>query len=124
MEPVGLSSQITTALTAKKIHVRPAYELARKNQPVELKPVDVEVFEFRLLEIAGPIARFVIECSSGTYIRSLVHEMGEKLGVGAHLTEISRNAVGEFSLDQAFKLEELPEAARNGKFESCVINLE
>src|SRR5258706_4717080 len=121
---VGLFSQMPPAFSAKKIHGSPAYELARKNQPVELKPVDVEVFEFRLLEIAGPISRFVFECPPGTYIRSLDHEMGEKLGVGAHLTEISRNAVGEFSLDQAFKLEELAEAARNGKFESCVIKLE
>jgi len=123
-ERVGLFSQMPPAFSAKKIHGRPAYELARKNQPVELKPVEVEVFEFRLLEIDGPMARFVIECSSGTYVRSLAHEMGEKLGVGAHLTEISRTAVGEFSLDQAIKLEELAEAARNGKFESCVIKLE
>jgi len=50
--------------------------------------------------------------------------MGEKLGCGAHLTEICRTAVGEFSLEQAFKLEELAEAARNGKFQDCVIRLE
>jgi tRNA pseudouridine55 synthase len=123
-ERVGLFSQMPPAFSAKKIHGRPAYELARKNQPVELKPVEVEVFEFRLIEIEGPIARFVIECSSGTYIRSLAHEMGEKLGCGAHLAEICRTAVGEFSLDQAFKLEELAAAARNGKFEACVVKLE
>ena len=86
---------------------RPAYELARKKQPVELKSVDVELFEFKLNQIEGSIARFVIECSSGTYIRSLAHEMGQKLGCGAHLAEIERTAVGEFSLEQAVKLEEL-----------------
>jgi tRNA pseudouridine55 synthase len=123
-ERVGRFCQMPPAFSAKKIHGRPAYELARKNQPVELKPVEVEVFEFRFTEIEGPIARWVIECSSGTYIRSLAHEIGEKLGCGAHLTEISRTAVGEFSLEQALKLEELAEAARNGKFESCVIKLE
>lgn len=123
-ERVGLFAQMPPAFSAKKIHGRPAYELARKNQPVELKPVDVEVFEYRLTGIEGSIARFVIECSSGTYIRSLAHEMGEKLGCGAHLAEISRTAVGEFSLEQALKLEELAEAARNGKFEACVIKLE
>ena len=123
-ERIGLFAQLPPIYSAKKIHGRPAYELARQNKPVELKPVDVEVFEYRLLEIAGPIARFVIECSSGTYIRSLAHEMGQKLGCGAHLTEISRTAVGEFSLEQALKLEELAEAARNGKFEACVIKLE
>ena len=121
---VGIFSQVPPIFSAKKIHGRPAYELARKNQPVELKPVEVEVFEYGLTEIAGNIARFVIECSSGTYIRSLAHEMGQQLGCGAHLTEISRTAVGEFSLEQALKLEELAEAARNNKFESCVIKLE
>jgi tRNA pseudouridine55 synthase len=123
-ERVGIFSQMPPIFSAKKIHGRPAYELARKNEPVELKAVEVEVFEFRLTGIEGSIARFVIECSSGTYIRSLAHEMGEKLGCGAHLTEISRTAVGEFSLEQALKLEELAEAARNNKFESCVIKLE
>ena len=123
-ERIGLFAQMPPIFSAKKIHGRPAYELARKNQPVELKPVEVEVFEYRLTGIEDSIARFVIECSSGTYIRSLAHEMGGKLGCGAHLTEISRTAVGEFSLEQALKLEELAEAARNGKFQDCVIKLE
>jgi tRNA pseudouridine55 synthase len=121
---VGRFEQMPPIFSAKKIHGRPAYELARKKQPVELKPVEVEVFEYKLTEIEGSIARFVIECSSGTYIRSLAHEMGQKLGCGAHLAEISRLAVGEFSLDQASKLEELAEAARVGKFADYVIGLE
>jgi len=121
---IGIFQQMPPAFSAKKIHGRPAYELARKNQPVELKQVEVELFEYRLTEIAGNIARFVIECSSGTYIRSLAHEMGQQFGCGAHLTEISRTAVGEFSLQQTLKLEDLAEAARNGKFQDCVIPLE
>src|SRR5712671_2514842 len=123
-ERVGRFAQRPPIFSAKKIHGRPAYELARKNQPVELKPVNVEVFECRLTEIEGSIARFVIECSSGTYIRSLAHEMGEQLGCGAHLAEISRTAVGEFSLDQAITLEELAEAKQAGKFADCLIPLE
>jgi tRNA pseudouridine55 synthase len=98
--------------------------LARKKQPVELKAVEVELFEYRLTGIEGNIARFTTECSSGTYIRSLAHEMGQQLGCGAHLAEISRTAVGEFSLEQAIKLEELAEATRAGKFADCVIRLE
>ncbi len=104
-ERIGLFAQMPPIFSAKKIHGRPAYELARQNKPVALKAVEVEVFEYRLTGIEDSIARFVIECSSGTYIRSLAHEMGEKLGCGAHLTEISRTAVGEFSLEQALKLE-------------------
>lgn len=123
-ERIGRFEQIPPAFSAKKIQGRPAYELARKKQAVELKAAEVEVFEYKLREIEGPIARFVIECSSGTYIRSLAHEMGQKLGCGAHLAEITRTAVGEFSLEQAIKLEELAEAARAGKFADCLIKLE
>jgi tRNA pseudouridine55 synthase len=123
-ERIGRFEQMPPSFSAKKIHGRPAYELARKKQPVELKPVEVELFEYKLTEIEGSIARFVIECSSGTYIRSLAHEMGQELGPGAHLAEISRLAVGEFSLDQAIKLEELAEGARAGRFADYMIKLE
>src|SRR5271166_5567885 len=123
-ESVGRFEQMPPIFSAKKVKGRPAYELARKKQPVELKAVEVELFEYKLTGIEGSVARFVIECSSGTYIRSLAHEMGQKLGCGAHLSEITRLAVGEFSLDQAIKLEELAEAAREGKFENCLIALE
>ena len=123
-ERLGRFEQLPPAFSAKKIHGRPAYELARKNKPVELKPVEVELFEYRLIGVDGPLARFVIECSSGTYIRSLAHEMGQALGCGAHLAEITRTAVGEFSLDQAIQLEELAERNRAGKFADCLIQLE
>jgi tRNA pseudouridine55 synthase len=123
-ERVGRFEQMPPSFSAKKIHGRPAYELARKKQVVELKPVEVEVFEYRLTEMEGDIARFVIECSSGTYIRSLAHEMGQKLGCGAHLAEITRLAVGEFSLEQAIKLEELSEGTKAGKFADYLIKLE
>jgi len=123
-EKIGRFAQVPPAFSAKKIHGRPAYELARKKQPVELKAVEVELFEYRLAGIDGNLARFVIECSSGTYIRSLAHEMGQQIGCGAHLAEIKRTAVGEFSIEQAIKLEELAEANQAGKFASCLISLE
>jgi len=121
---IGRFEQMPPAFSAKKVQGRPAYELARKKQPVELKPVEVELFEYKLIEIEGSIARFVIECSSGTYIRSLAHEMGQKLGCGAHLAEITRTAVGEFSKEQAITLEELAEAKEAGKFTDRLIPLE
>jgi len=123
-ESLGRFEQMPPIFSAKKVHGRPAYELARKNQAVELKPASVELFEYRLTEMEGSVAHFSIECSSGTYIRSLVHDMGQKFGCGAHLAEISRTAVGEFSLDQAIELDELAQAAREGKFKSCLIPLE
>jgi tRNA pseudouridine55 synthase len=123
-ERVGPFEQMPPAFSAKKVGGRPAYELARKKQEVALKPVQVEIFEYKLTGIAGSVAHFVIECSSGTYIRSLAHEMGQKLGGGAHLAEITRTAVGEFSLEQAIALEELAEASRTGRFANCLIKLE
>ena len=123
-ERVGLFQQTPPPFSAKKVQGRPAYELARKKQPVELKPVEVEIFEYKLVGMEATLARFSIECSSGTYIRSLAHEMGEKLGCGAHLAEIVRTAVGEFSLEQAIRLEELAEAARAGRFGDRLIPLE
>jgi tRNA pseudouridine55 synthase len=121
---LGRFEQMPPSFSAKKVHGRPAYELARKKQAVELKPVEVELFEYKLTEIEGSTARFMIECSSGTYIRALAHDMGEKLGCGAHLAEITRLAVGEFSMEQAVKLEELAEAARAGRFTDYLIGLE
>jgi tRNA pseudouridine55 synthase len=123
-ESMGRFEQMPPHFSAKKVHGRPAYELARKNVEFELKPAEVEIFEYRLLEIERSTARFVIECSSGTYVRSLAHDMGKKLGCGAHLTEISRTAVGEFSIEQAIAIEEIAEAARAGRLKDLIIPLE
>jgi len=123
-ESLGRSEQMPPIFSAKKVHGRPAYELARKNQAVELKPVSIELFQYQLTGIEGPLARFSIECSSGTYIRSLAHDMGQKLGCGAHLAEICRTAVGEFSIDQALTIEELAQSARENRLAACLISLE
>jgi len=123
-ESMGRFEQMPPIFSAKKVHGRPAYELARKNQVVELKAVPVELFQYRLTEMEGPLARFEIECSSGTYVRVLAHDMGQKLGCGAHLAEICRTAVGEFSLDQALTIDEVAEFAREGRLQSCLISLE
>jgi tRNA pseudouridine55 synthase len=123
-ERLGRFEQTPPPFSAKKIHGRPAYEFARKHKPVELKPVEVEICEYKLAGLEGPLARFVIECSSGTYVRALAHEMGQVLGCGAHLAEITRTAVGEFSLEQAISLVELDRTAKEGRFADCVIPLD
>jgi tRNA pseudouridine55 synthase len=124
VESMGKFAQMPPQFSAKKVKGRPAYELARQNVEFELKPADVELFEYRLTQVAGSIARFTIECSSGTYVRSLAHDMGKRLGCGAHLAEISRTAVGEFSVEQAIAIEEIAEAARAGKLKELIIPLE
>ena len=121
---VGKIQQTPPSFSAKKIHGRPAHELARKRKPVKLEPVEVEVNEFRLTGVEGFYARFTVECGSGTYIRSLAHDMGQLQGSGAHLAEITRTAVGEFTLDHAVSLADLIEDAKAGKFEGRVLKLE
>jgi tRNA pseudouridine55 synthase len=121
---LGKIQQTPPAYSAKKIRGRPAHELARKNKPVNLVPVEVEVFEFRLTGVEGSVARFVVECGAGTYIRSLAYELGRLQGTGAHLAEISRTAVGEFTLDQAVSLADLAQDARAGRLLERVIPLE
>src|SRR5579871_3486463 len=121
---VGRFAQMPPPFSAKKIHGRRAHELARKKKPVELKPVEVEVYDFRLKEVEGSLAKFSIECAAGTYIRSLAHEMGAAVGCGAHLAEIVRTAVGEFTLDQAVKIEDLEPAAKAGDLARYLIPLE
>jgi len=121
---VGKIQQTPPSFSAKKIHGRPAHELARKHKPVKLEPVSVEVYEFRLAGIDGSIARFVVECGAGTYIRSLAHDLGKLQGSGAHLAEIVRTTVGEFTLDHAVPLAELAEDAKTGKLASRVIPIE
>src|SRR5258707_5656452 len=123
-ERVGRFAQMPPPSPAKKIHGRPAHELARKKKPVDLKAVDIEIYDFRVDEVAGPLARFSIECAAGAYIRSLAHDMGAALGCGAHLAEIIRTAVGEFTLDQAVKLEDLERASAAGELARIVIPLE
>ncbi|MBZ5641656.1 MAG: tRNA pseudouridine(55) synthase TruB [Acidobacteriia bacterium] len=121
---IGIFPQVPPPYSAKKIHGRPAHELARQKKPVELKAVDLEVYDFRVKEVSGSLAKFSIECAAGTYIRSLAHDMGAALGCGAHLAEIVRTAVGEFTLDQAVKLEDLERAATAGELSRYVIPLE
>ena len=121
---VGNIQQTPPSFSAKKIRGTPAHELARKHKPVNLEPVAVEVFEFRLTGVEGSVARFVVECGAGTYIRSLAHDLGKLHGTSAHLAEISRTAVGEFTLDQATSLADLAEDAKAGRFAERVIKLE
>ena len=121
---VGRFPQTPPSYSAKKIRGRPAHELARKKKPVELKAVEIEVYDFRVNEVSGALAKFSIECAAGTYVRSLAHDMGATLGCGAHLVEIVRTAVGEFTLDHAVKLEDLERAGAEGDFTRYVIPLE
>lgn len=106
---VGEIEQEPPKFSAKKIAGVPAYKLARKNRAVELKKALVRVHRFEIHEIQDDRARFSAEVSAGTYVRSLAHELGRKVGVGAHLAELRRTKSGEFTLAQSINLERLME---------------
>ncbi|MGD0693872.1 MAG: tRNA pseudouridine(55) synthase TruB [Terriglobia bacterium] len=123
-EFTGRILQTPPPFSAKRVGGTRAYKLARKNLPVELAPVEVEIYALQLLGIEGDSARFAVECSGGTYVRSLAHDLGQKLGCPAHLAGLRRTAVAEFAGDRALTLDELELAAKSSKVESCLVPLE
>ncbi len=117
----GAILQTPPAVSAKKIGGRPAYELVRKNQPVELKPVAVEVFSLELLRVEGDEADVRIHCSAGTYLRSIAHDAGQAMGCGAHLKSLRRTASGDFKIESARTLEVLAELAAENRLGEALI---
>lgn len=118
----GTIWQTPPPFSAKKIQGVPAYKLARKNKPVELKRVTLEIFEFEVLRVEDDRATFRARVSPGTYMRSVAHEMGQKLGCGAHLASLRRTATSEFNLEDARSLEQAEAAAKNGQIEEMFIH--
>jgi tRNA pseudouridine55 synthase len=108
----GVIEQTPPPFSAKKIHGVPAYKLARKQKEVILKPVQVEIKQFQILAVEADRVRFRARVASGTYMRSVAHEMGRELACGAHLESLRRTAVAEFTLEDAHTLEQVAEAAR------------
>jgi tRNA pseudouridine55 synthase len=119
---VGFIEQLPPPFSAKKIAGIPAYRLARKGQPVELKPKQVEVKELEIVSWDGSRAHFKSWVSSGTYLRSLAHDLGQKLGTGAHLAELERTAVREFTIEEAHTLEDLEQAMAAGSLDALFLH--
>jgi tRNA pseudouridine55 synthase len=113
--------QTPPPVSAKKVDGVPAYKLERKNKPVVLEPVPVTVFSLELTHCEAAAARLRVHCSSGTYVRSIAHELGLALGCGAHLSALRRTRAGSFTLDQARTLEELTALAAQGRFDEAVV---
>lgn len=110
--------------SAKKFRGKPLYELARKNKEFELRPSYVFVHYFLMTEYNPPLLEFKVHCSSGTYIRSLAHEMGQNLSCGAHLSKLTRIQIGHFSLKDSFTLEEIRVLHQENLTENYLLPLE
>ena len=107
---LGDQMQLPPMVSAIKIAGVPLYKLARKGETVERQPRLIHVYRFELLEYAPPDVRFVVECTKGTYVRTLAHDIGQALGVGAHLVALRRTRIGQLDVARAQPLAELLEA--------------
>jgi len=103
----GDLQQVPPMYSAVKFQGQPLYKLARKGIEVERKPRQVTIMEVSFKRIDERSLEIDLHCSSGFYVRTLAHELGERLGCGAHVSSLTRTGVGEFSLDDAVPLERL-----------------
>jgi len=117
----GTYLQTPPPFSAKKVAGTPAYRLARKKIAVELAPVEVHVHELELLEFDGATARIRVRCSAGTYLRSIAHEAGQRLGCGAFLEALRRTASGDFKEGQARTIKQLEQLTEAGKLSEALI---
>ena len=113
--------QTPPPVSAKKVAGKRAYELARQSVPVDLQPVAVHVYELAVLQVDGPRVRLRAHCSGGTYMRSIAHDLGERMGCGAHIEELRRLASGEFEIGQARTLAQLEALAADERLMDALV---
>jgi tRNA pseudouridine55 synthase len=109
--------QTPPVYSAKKIGGRAAYSIARAGKAIELAPVRIQVHDFEIIAVDGDVAAFHAKVSAGGYIRSLAHDLGQRMGCGAHLASLRRVAAGPFTEEAALTLEELEGLAQRGEVE-------
>ena len=106
---VGKQKQIPSMYSAKKVKGKKLYELARKGIEIERTPVDIEIFDITIEQFDFPLLTLTVSCSCGTYIRTLAHDIGEALGVGAYCEELQRTRIGTFDVRNASSLKTSPQ---------------
>jgi len=119
-ESLGDFEQTPPMVSAIKQDGVPLYKLARQGKTVERKPRPVEIYDIKLLDWSSPVLTIEVACSPGTYLRSLAHDLGQRLGCGAHLSSLTRLASGHFTLDKAVSLDALSEAFATGQWAELI----
>lgn len=114
---IGEIEQIPPMYSAVKYKGKPLYKLARKGLNVERKPKKVKIYDFQILNVSLPEVKFRVRCSKGTYIRSLVHDFGERLGCGAYLKSLMRTRIGNYKIEDALTIEEIKREVDGGNKE-------
>lgn len=118
---LGSYEQIPPMYSALKVNGKKLYELARAGKEVERAGRPVEIHRIDILSVALPEITFRVACSKGTYIRTLCHDIGRKLGCGGTMKSLKRTRVGTFTIDDALPLGELEKLAAEGRLEEYVI---
>ena len=121
---IGNQLQIPPMYSALKVNGKKLYELAREGKEVERKARPVHFYQIEILEIHLPLVKMRVSCSKGTYIRTLCHDMGEKLGCGGAMEALLRTKSGDFTLEQSMTLQETEEAVKAGTIEEKIISIE
>ena len=111
----GIIQQIPPQISAIKVSGQPAYKLARLGQPVHLEPRPVRVYWLHVHRYNWPELEFELACGRGTYVRSLIRDLGQKLGTGGCLTSLVRRRVGPFGIEDACTFETLAQATDPGE---------
>jgi tRNA pseudouridine55 synthase len=123
-EFTGRQNQIPPMFSAKKKQGIPLYKLARSGITIERKPVPIHIYSMEFLEKEGDRVRFVVQCSAGTYIRTICYDIGQKLGCEAHMGHLVRNQVGNFDQKESLTLEVLEAAVADGSLSRKLIPVE
>lgn len=118
---LGEQQQIPPMYSALKVDGKKLYELAREGKTIERKARTVHFYEIDILEISLPMVRISVTCSKGTYIRTLCHDIGQKLGCGGCMEELLRTKSGNFVLEDSMTLAQVEEAVKDGTIEDRVI---
>lgn len=122
-EFVGEIMQIPPMVSAVKINGKKLYQLAREGKTVERQPRKITIYDMEITDTALPKVQLRVTCSGGTYIRTLINDIGEKLGVGAYMSVLERQAVGSFDLAHSLPLEKIKEMLEANDY-SCLLPLE
>lgn len=121
---VGEYAQIPPMYSALKVNGKKLYELAREGKTVERKARNVQIFSIEILEMDLPRVRMSVHCSKGTYIRTLCHDIGQKLGCGGCMEKLLRTKAGIFELADTLKLAEIDALAKEGLVEEKIISVD
>lgn len=121
---VGEYAQIPPMYSALKVNGKKLYELAREGKTVERKARNVQIFSIEILEMDLPRVRMSVHCSKGTYIRTLCHDIGQKLGCGGCMEKLLRTKAGIFELADTLKLAEINALAKEGLVEEKIISVD